>query len=163
MTEALKEAYASAPTNVRTYETIQISSDVIEEPIYLVQDSKELVATLETSEEVTFLPIWFNFNLPNAGENGRQDLSISIDNVNRQVSDFINLAKDSASPIIITYRPFLSSDLSQPQLDPPLSLTLQDVVITLMTVQGRAIFSDVINKKWPTEYYTRSRFPTLGS
>ena len=58
---------------------------------------------------------------------------------------------------------YLSNDLTQPQLDPPLSLILQDVQITMLQVSGRATFADVINKKWPTEYYTRARFPSLGN
>lgn len=162
LSDAIKEAYAVAPVNVRIFETLEISHESIESPIYIVQDFRELVATLETSEEITFLPIWFNFTLPAANESGRQDLSISIDNIDRQVSDFIALAKDSTTPVFITYRPYLSTDLSQPQLDPPLRLTLQDVNITLSSVQGKAIFADVVNKKWPTEYYTRARFPSIG-
>lgn len=162
LSDAIKEAYAVAPVNVRVYETLEISHESIESPIYIVQDFRELTATLETYEEVTFQPIWFNFTLPAANESGRQDLSITIDNIDRQVSDFIALAKESKTPVYITYRPFLSSDLTQPQLNPPLRLTLQDVNITLTSVSGKAIFADVVNKKWPTEYYTRSRFPSIG-
>lgn len=162
MTEAIKEAYAVAPTNIRVFETLEISHESIETPIYIVQDFRELTATLETFVEITFQPVWFNFSLPAANESGRQDLSISIDNIDRQVSDFISLAKNSRTPVFITYRPFLSSDLTQPQLNPPLRLTLQDVNITLTSVTGKAIFADVVNKKWPTEYYTRSRFPSIG-
>ena len=163
LTAALKEAYAVAPTNLRVFETLEIRHDSIEDPIYIVQDFKPLIATLETAEEVTFLPVWFNFNLPTASESGRQDLSLTIDNVYRAISDFISLAKDYATPVQIIYRPYLSNDLTQPQLDPPLSLILQDVQITMMQVSGRATFADVINKKWPTEYYTRARFPSLGN
>lgn len=162
MSDAIKEAYAVAPTNIRVFETLEISHEEIESPIYLVQDFRPLTAILETDAEVTFQPVWFNFSLPAANESGRQDLSISIDNIDRQVSDFIALAKNNRTPVFITYRPFLSYDLSQPQLNPPLRLTLQDVNITLTSVSGKAIFADVVNKKWPTEYYTRSRFPSIG-
>lgn len=163
LTDAIKEAYAVAPTNIRVFETLEISHESIEEPIRIVQDFRALTATLETSEEVTFQPVWFNFTLPAATESGRQDLSLSIDNINREVSDFVNLAKEYVTPVTIIYRPYLSSNLSQPQLDPPLRLTLQDVSISLLTVSGKAIFADVVNKKWPTEFYTRARFPSIGS
>lgn len=162
LSEALKEAYAVAP-NVRVYETLEIRHESIEDPIYIVQDFRALTATLETSEEVIFSPVWFNFNLPTASENGRQDLTLAIDNIDRIVSDFITLAKDYATPVTIIYRPYLSTDLTQPQRDPPLTLVLQDVNINTMQVSGKATFADVVNKKWPTEYYTRARFPSLGS
>lgn len=163
LSAALKEAYAVAPTNLRVFETLEIKHPSIGSPVYIVQDFKPLVATLETAATVTFLPVWFNFNLPTASESGRQDLSITIDNVDRTISDFINLAKDFATPVQIVYRPYLSNDLTQPQLDPPLTLILQDVRINMMQVSGRATFADVINKKWPTEYYTRARFPSIGN
>lgn len=162
MTEALAEAYASADTRIKVFETIEISHASLPEPLYFVQDRRPLVATLETSEEVTFLPLWFNFTLPSAGENGRQDLSLSIDNINRVVSDFIAEAKNYTTPVAIVYRPYLSTDLSTPQLNPPLRLTLSDVNIGMLEVIGKATFADVVNQKFPKQYYTRDRFPSLG-
>lgn len=163
LTAALKEAYASAPSNVVVLETITLVHPLLEAPIYLVKNRENITATLETDEEVEFLACAFKMSLPPSGDNGLQELALSIDNVDRRITDFVNLVKKSKDPVQVYYRPFLSSDLSQPQMSPPLVLTLGDISLTLFEATGRASFADIINKKCPSELYTRSRFPSLGS
>jgi len=161
--DAIKEAYACAPSNDVIIETLEISHPSVGGSLYLVSQREEIMAKLETSETVTFEPTGFKFTLPAAGENGRQDLELSIDNVDRRISEFINLAKDyPGQPVTVVYRPYLSSDLSAPQMSPPLTLTLRDISITVFQVSGRATFADLINLKFPSDYYTRKRFPGLG-
>lgn len=163
LTEAIKEAYSACPSDVVVLETLQISHASLAEDIFLVKNNEDIVATLETSEEVTFTACGFRMSLPASGENGLQELTISIDNIDREISDFVNEAKTYKTPVSITYRPYLASDLTQPQMDPPLVLRLTDVRIGLMEVTGKANFADVINKGFLTSRYTRSRFPNLGS
>lgn len=143
-------------------EAITLSSEVEGSELFIIQDKKPWTLTLEDARVVDFEPVGFRFRLPGAGDNGLQELSISIDNVDRRLSDFIDLVKDYNTPVTLTYRPYLSSDTSGPQMVPPLKLYLRDVVITPFEVNGRATFADVINKKFPSELYTRSRFPSLG-
>ena len=92
-----------------------------------------------------------------------QELSIEIDNVDKRISDFIRKASKFQAPVIVRYRPYLTSDLSEPQLDPPLELVLSDVQITETKVTGRASFADIINLPFLSERYTRRRFPSLGN
>ena len=143
-------------------EAITLSSEIEGSELFIIQDKKAWTLTLEDARVVDFEPVGFRFRLPGAGDNGLQELSISIDNVDRRLSDFIDLVKDFNTPVTLTYRPYLSSDTSGPQMIPPLKLYLRDVVITPFEVNGRATFADVINKKFPSELYTRSRFPSLG-
>ncbi len=62
----------------------------------------------------------------------------------------------------VVYRPYLSDDLTQPQMDPPLVLYLKEIQVNTYQVTGRATFMDIVNKRFPSELYTRLRFPSLG-
>jgi hypothetical protein len=161
--EAIKEAYALAPSNEVVLETIELSHPSVGGSLYMIKQRESFDLTLETGQTVTFEPVGFRFALPAAGENGRQDMRLSIDNVDRRISDFVNAAKNYLEPVKVVYRPYLSSDLSAPQMDPPLTLSLQDVTVTILSVAGRATFADILNRKFPQEYYTRKRFPSLGN
>lgn len=164
LSEAIKEAYALAPVNSATLDTIELSHPSVEGgSLYLIRELEPFTLTLENGEQKVFEPVGFQFSLPAAGENGRQDMQLSIDNVDRRISDFIEKAKNYYEPVKVVYRPYLSSDLTAPQMNPPLSLSLQDVSVTVQAVSGRASFADVLNQKFPKEYYTRKRFPSLAN
>lgn len=160
--DAIKEAFAIAPVNKVIYHTLEIKQDGVQDPIYIVQAREGIVATDEDGNERSFKPVGFEFSLPPANEEGFRSLNIAIDNINRQASDFINKAKENETTVEIIYRPFLSDDLTRPQMDPPLVLYLKEAQATDFQVVGRATFMDVVNKKFPSELYTRKRFPSLG-
>jgi len=162
--QAIKEAYASAPSDVVLLDTLIISHPSLPgETKYLINARENYTLTLSDGvTEQEFTAYAFKFKLPPAGDNGVQDLQLVIDNVDRTVSDFLALAKEYRTPAKVIYAPYLSSDLTTPQLDPPLSLNLTDVKVTNFQVSGRATFADLINKKHPLQLYTRSRFPSLG-
>lgn len=161
--EALKEAYASAPTNVAILETLEISHPSLPSgTLYLIKNREDLTLTLESGQQKLFTACAFNMALPAAGDSGLQELSITIDNIDRQVSDFVAQAVNYATPVQMLYRPYLSNNLTQPQMNPPLALSLTDVTVTVFQVSGKATFADIINTKFPSDFYTRSRFPSLG-
>lgn len=163
LTAAIKEAYASAPSNEVILETIALTHSALGAPIYLVKNREDIIATLETAEVVTFEGASFKLTLPPTGDNGLQQLSLSIDNVDRRITDFVNTVKKSTEAVQVAYRVYLASDLSQPQTSPPLILSLGDISLNAFEASGRASFADIVNKKAPSEYYTRSRFPSLGN
>lgn len=162
LNEAIREAYAVAPADVAVIESIELSHSSINESIYMVQSRLPMIMTLETGATVEFEPVPFRFTLPAAGENGRQELRIAIDNVDRRISDFIEQVKSHVAPVKLVYRPYLSNDLSQPQMNPPLVLSLQQISVSALEVTGRATFADILNRKFPADFYTRNRFPGLG-
>lgn len=157
---AIKEAYATAQNDVVYLDTLEISN-TLAGTLYLVRDRIDHEFTLETSEVKTFVATGFRFSLPAAGDNGLQDLSIAVDNVDQRPSDFIKAALASNDPVQVIYRPYLSSDPTKPQMDPPLRLYLTDVEINSVEIVGRATFADILNRKFLTESYTRRRFPAL--
>jgi len=64
--------------------------------------------------------------------------------------------------IEITYRPYLSTDLEGPQMDPPITLILTEVEANALKITGRARMLDIGNKAFPAEIYTAKRFPGLA-
>lgn len=162
LSEAIKEAYVVCPTNKVIYDTIEIRQENVQSPIYLVKSRTELIATDEDGVERTFRPSGFQFTLPPENEEGFRSLNIAIDNIGREIGDFIEVAKSERVPVEVIYRPYLSDDLSAPHMNPPLVLYLKDIQTTTLQVTGRATFLDIVNKHFPTERYTRDRFPALG-
>lgn len=160
--DAIKEAFAVAPADKVIFHTLEIRQEGVQNPIYLVRSRKELSARDENGVLRTFEPSGFRFSLPPASEEGFQSLNLSIDNVGRRINGFINTAKTSKVPVKIVYRPYLSDDLSTPQMSPPLVLFLRDVSVSTVEVTGKAAFMDLVNLPFPSQLYTRTRFPSLG-
>jgi len=160
--DAIKEAFAIAPSNRVILNTLEIRQTGVQDSIYIVQSRRSITAFDEDAVERVFEPVGFQFSLPPSNEEGFQSLNIAIDNVGRRAVDFVTTAMGYSVPIKIIYRPYVSDDLSAPQMDPPLVLFLKDVRITAVQITGRATFMDIVNKKFPAELYTRTRFPSLG-
>lgn len=160
LTDAIREAYATARTDLVYLDTISLSNPAVES-IYLVRDRKDFDLTLETGEVKHFVATGFRFTLPAAGDNGVQDLNLAIDNVDRRPSDFIRAVLANNDPVEVVFRPYVSNDLSKPQMNPPLTLYLRDIQITAIEISGRATFADILNRKFLSELYTRRRFPSL--
>jgi hypothetical protein len=160
--DAIKEAFAIAPTNRVVLDTLEIRQTGVQDPIFLVKSMRAISAVDENGETHVFEPVGFQFTLPPSTDEGFQSLNIAIDNVGRRVVDFVETAMSNDEPIKVIYRPYISDDLSQPQMDPPLVLYLKDVSISATQVVGRATFADIVNKKFPSQLYIRERFPSLG-
>lgn len=159
--EAIKEAYALAPANVSFLHTLELYHERMSESLYLVQGFRNIEVTLEDATERVFRAIAFDFTLPATNEGGLQELSITIDNVENRVSDFCKEALLFPSPVTIIYRPYLSTDLTTPQMNPPLRLFLLNVKISDAVVSGRAVPVDFLNLKFPTTLYTSPQFPAV--
>lgn len=157
---AIREAYATARTDLVYLETLQISSDVMP-PVFLVKDLQDHVFTLEDGTQQTFVATAFRLALPASNATGLQDLNLAIDNVDRRISDFVVGASKSSKPVEVTYRPYIHTDKTKSQLKSPLILFLNDIQVTPVEVSARASFADVLNRRFLTEYYTRRRFPSL--
>jgi hypothetical protein len=160
--EALKEAYAIAPASKAVLHTIEIRQTGVQQPVYIVKSRRTWEARDEDGNLLQFLPVNFDFTLPAATEEGFQSLNLTVDNIGRRASDFAEIAKTEEVPVTVIYRPYLSDDNTGPQMIPPLTLFLEDIQITELTVTGRATFMDIVNKKFPSEIYSRERFPSLG-
>lgn len=170
---ALKEAYASAPSDVVILHTLEFRHpnfvDDANQPtsIRVVLDHVDHTLRLESSaplnpsQYVTFIRFAFDFTLPEVQNSATPEIIISMDNVSREIEDNLALAVASPYKVEVTYRPYLTTDSTTPQMDPPLTLTLTSVEADDFKVTARASYGDASNKAFPSELYTASRFPGL--
>lgn len=169
LSEAIKEAYASAPSNLIIYHTLEIRHPSFTQPIRIVRDIVDLVATLEADapanpgETVTFVRYAFDFIKPEVNSNGVPQMQITIDNVDRIIGASIEGALGSTDLVEVTYREYISTDLTGPQNDPPITLQVMAVTVDMFKVTATCGFPDLMNRKFPTVEYTSETFPGLVS
>jgi hypothetical protein len=168
LTEAIEEAYATAPAGQVILHTLEFRHPAFTEPLRVVHDQQDFVGTLEPTapenpnEAVTFTAFAFDFVPPDVDSSGSMpEVTIAIDNVSREVLGYMDLAANSADLIEMTYRPYLSTDPSEPQMNPPLTLTVRTVEADIFRITARASFGDFINKAFPATLYDATRFPAL--
>lgn len=165
--QAIREAYAAAPANVVIYHTLEIRHPSFSTPIRVVRDVADLTATLESSAPLdagtAVLWLGFAFDLvpPEVSAAGSPLMTIEIDNVSREILVNIEAAMSSPDLCKATYRAYLSSDLSGPQNDPPMHLTIFTIAVTPLRIRATAGFTDITNKRFPGEDYDAERFPGL--
>jgi len=173
LSQALREAYASSPSNVVILHTLELRHpsflDDSGNPtaIRVVRDNADLTAMLESGapinagENVLFVAMGFDLELPSIDTAPVPEISVTLDNVTREIVKHLDGAAESQDKIEVTYRPYLSDDLSGPQMDPPMTLVLTEVSADSYRVTGRARMLDVGNKAFPSKTYTAKRFPGL--
>lgn len=167
LSEALKEAYASAPSGEVVYHTLEFRHAAFDVPIRVVRDNADLTARLEANapqdagQMVTWVGFPFDLVRPEVSSTGVPQCTIEIDNVSREILANIELALTSIDPIEVTYREYLASDLEGPQNDPPMTLTLTSISADVFRVRAVASFADIGNRRFPREEYSTERFPGL--
>jgi hypothetical protein len=167
LSEALAEAYASAPSDEVIYHTLELRHAAFSTPIRVVRDNADLTARLEATapedpgEDVTFVGFAFDLVKPELSATGIPQCTIEIDNVSREILANIELAMTSITPVEVTYREYLGSDLLGPQNDPPMTLQITSITADVFRVKATASFADIGNRRFPREEYTAERFPGL--
>lgn len=173
LSEALREAYASAPSNVVILHTLEIRHPDFKDDagnstaIRVVRDQQDLLARLEESapinagQQVQFVAMGFELDLPPVDTAPVPEIVVTLDNVSREIVRHLDAAAESQAVIEITYRPYLSNDLEGPQMDPPITLVLTEVEADVQRVTARARMMDIGNKAFPSRTYTAREFPGL--
>src|SRR2546423_1757702 len=97
--DAIKEAYATAPAGKEILETLEIRQTGVQDPIYIVKAKKGITAVDENGDDRIFLPVGFQLSLPPENEEGFRSLSVAIDNIGREVNDFVVTAQSQPVPV----------------------------------------------------------------
>lgn len=172
-TEAIAEAFASAPVDRVIYDTIELYHPAFRDEfgaptaIRLVLGYENITARLESSaiinanEYVEFLAMEFSFTLPEFSEDGNPTTQLQVANASREITRNLELAKQALVPIKMTYRPYLNSDLSIPQMNPPIVMELAEVDVDAFSASGSCTVEDIHNRRFPDDIYTTDRFPGL--
>ena len=174
LSEALKEAYASAPSDVVIIHTLELRHPAFIDDegnptaIRVTRDyvnhicRLEDTAPLNPSEYVEFLALAFDLELPPIGNSPTPEISVIIDNVSTQIIAYLDKAVETQDMIELTYRPYLSNDLSYPQMDPPITLVITDINVDCYKITATARMMDIGNKAFPAENYTVKKYPGLS-
>jgi hypothetical protein len=133
----------------------------LEPPLYLVNDNRNLTATLETGETVTFLRRGFAINPFNSGEDGAISVTLTIDNSDLAASQYVNKAKRTGIPLEVSLRVYSKNQTSSPLNNPPLRLFVTHSEVKGDVVSCKLGWLDLINAPFPAEYYTPTRCPSL--
>lgn len=173
LSEALKEAYASAPSDVVILHTLElrhpsfVDDEGNQTAIRVVKDNQNLMAILEDSaslnggEEVEFLAMAFDLSLPPVNTSPLPEITLTLDNVSREIIKYLDLAVEGQDMIEMTYRPYLSNDLSCPQMNPPITLVITDITADVLKITATARMMDIGNKSFPSENYTVKNYAGL--
>lgn len=162
--EALQEAYASA-TAIQLH-TLEIRHPGFTQPLRLVLSPRNRTLTLEPGAPVDggaaveFLGAPFSAEMPTVDENGQMRMRVTIDNVTGEIERQLGPAVQMPAVAAITYRSYLDTDTSGPQL-PLLHMEVMDVSAGDMTIEVVCGFGNFSNQAFPSEDYTRARFPGL--
>lgn len=164
ITAELKRVYASAPSDRRYLETLQLAHPLFPQTFYLVNDPQAWTLRLSAGGALqAFTPTRFAAVAPTQDAKGQQDMTLAIDNVGREAMDAIEAAAaDPSINIAVTYRVYLDVAQSEPQNDPPLVLSLQSIIIAHDAITGTATRADVLNKPFPSALYRVDMFPGLN-
>ena len=167
LSQAIKEAYAAAPSDVVTLHTLEFRHPAFNAPLRVVRDHVDHTCTLEATapanagQAVLFVGYAFDLTLPTVDAGAAPEVTITIDNVSMEIEDNISAALATSDKVQVTYRPYLSTDLSAPAMNPPMTLTLTSISADQFTLTARAQLGDYANKAFPGETYTATRFPGL--
>ena len=137
LSAAIKEAYASAPTDTVILHTLELRHPDFVAPIRVVNDHANLTATLEATAPINpgaaveFIRFAFRFTLPELMTTGMPEIEIEIDNVDASIVAYMDVAAQSDQLIEVALRHFLLVSLVSSRLakfaDPPVGVS-QDAV-----------------------------------
>ena len=122
----------------------------------------EAGAPVDGGQMVAWVAMGFEFTRPPVDTNPAPEIEVTFDNVGQEIIKHLEAAANSQNKIEVTYREYLSTDISGPQNDPPLTMTLRVIDVNVFTIRGRARILDAGVKTFPGEAYTTKRFVSLG-
>lgn len=155
----IEEVYASVGPHV-ILQTIELTCDAWDEPIYLVDDQRDWELTTENSETVTFLQCAMTVSLPKRDATAAQDLAFAIDGVRDKATSLLRDAMREPYPVRLVHRVYLDSDTSQPA-EPPLQMAVKMYKAQASHVEITAGIFDMIDMRWPRDVYDSETAPQL--
>ena len=167
--DALAEASASAPSDEIILHTLEMRHPAFSQPVRVVKDPADFNATLEPDapvdggQVVTFVGAAFEFHNPPVERASSPEIEIEFDNVAGDLVPYLDATSQSTELIQVTYRPYLTSDPTAPQINPPPTLNIRRVSADVFRIRAWAGYADLANRKFPSEVYDAERFPGLAA
>lgn len=168
LSAAIKEAYASAPTDQVIYHTLEIWHPVFGTPIRVVRDYTSIDAMIEAtaardaSTIVTFTGYAFDIVPPDLSTAALPQCTITIDNVSREILAQIDQAVLSTGVVTVIYRAYLSDNLAiGPENLPPLAMTATMISADPLKITATVGFANLLDLSFPGLDYELTTFTGL--
>lgn len=156
LSEELKRIYTSAPAgpDYLFWECLSLYHSAFPEQSYhLVRNRTSPMDKNVEGILTTFQAFPFDFRLPSRNSNGTVDLEITISNLNTSISQVLeDVIAAAPEAIVVVFNVYIESSL-EPQIDPPLQLTLSQVAVNGTTLVGTATRADVLNRAFPKQLF----------
>ncbi|WP_313687578.1 DUF1833 family protein [Pantoea sp.] len=153
----LDRLYASSGSEV-LIPAIQIT--VGEDSYYLTNGFEDISVSLENGDSVTLTACGISVSLPARNDDGTQDLKFAISNITGEASTIIRNAINNKTESALTYRCYISTDLTAPAAT-PYTMKIKNGTWTNTRAQITAGYMNILDTAWPRNSYTLNYFPGL--
>ncbi|HHD7491099.1 TPA: DUF1833 family protein [Klebsiella oxytoca] len=153
----LERLYASSGSEV-IHDTLQITAG--DESYWITPGWDNITVTLENGQQATFEGCAVEIALPARNADGTQDLKFSLSNIDGVVSGAIDKILDEMKSATLTYRRYISSDLSAPAAA-PYTLGVKSGSWTASAVQLTAGYMNILKTAWPRLRFNLAEHPGL--
>ena len=164
LSEALREAYASASVEFEVVNTIELTAETVTgfSPIRICDGNIPRTFALEDTSLVTFQPYPFKLTLPSLDSYGVKEMSINLSNVDGSVVSLLDTVRKLDEAILVKFRTYIAEyGEDGPQNTRPVTLEIVGIVATLTGVSIKASVSDIVNRQFPNDSYSYSDYPGL--
>ncbi|MGQ4595820.1 DUF1833 family protein [Raoultella ornithinolytica] len=127
---------------------------------FFCEGYEDVTAIVENGDVITFSAAAIDIALPARNSDGTQDLQFAISNIDGEVSTAIRNALANLEIGSLTYRQYISTDLSAPATV-PYTLAIKSGSWTAIQAQITAGYMNVLDTAWPRFRYTLNEFPGL--
>lgn len=180
-TDALAEAYASAPADEFVIRTVEFLHPVFEDgdgnpdSIRICLDTRgwnlqiESGAPLFGGETKTFEALALEATLPEQSDRGMGELRLSLDNVPRTIIGHLQSAARVRASAMLIYREWVGTrdaETGEITVSGPPDLVLDQLTVKVVTatrlrLEASATFVDLLNRSFPRRTFSRTDFPGL--
>lgn len=170
ITDAWAEAEAAAGSETTTLYTLEFHHSAFDAPVRVVNDVQdhdlllEAVAPVDGGDVVTFIGCPFEFPWPEQIEGRAPELRIRVDNVGREISQYLDEAVTQLEAIQVIFRFYLytyATGVTALGQDPA-TMTLRSVTVTEDYVEGMASIGDIANRRVFNYVYNLEDYPGLN-
>ncbi|MFC7399595.1 DUF1833 family protein [Chelatococcus sp. GCM10030263] len=120
----------------------------------------DLGAPLQPGQAVTFNAIPFMFDFPSFEEGRAPEATVTVDNIGREVDQYLDVAETMYTDLVCIYRVYMSSDPTTVAYG-PFRFVMREVATTGASVSGSVTVATAQNLKYLRKLYTSNEYPSL--
>ena len=140
--------------------TLELTCPAWDAPVYICTGFEDITAVTEDNRTLTFIGANIDIALASKNNKGNQTLAFAVDNTTGEVTQRVDQAIDGNARVTVTYRTYLSGNLTAPA-ERPYVLSLLSGQIQGVEAQLQTGFFNMIGVAWPRELYTVNEYPAL--